>query len=97
VAKRKHRVEIDGVIYVPASDAQIAKLKPASVATSRAVAIKILTAYWLHGSELRGRGAGGFVFDALRLVAPGAAEMLDDGEHDAADVLKKCFPEAIEE
>lgn len=93
--RRRHRVEIDGVIYVPASDAQLAKLSPASIATSRAVAIKILKAYWHFGSELRGRGAGGFVFDALREVAPGAAEMLADS--DAYDVLRKCFPEAIEE
>jgi hypothetical protein len=89
------RVEIDGVIYVPASDAQLARLSPASVATSREVAIKILKAYFLHGSELRGRGAGGFVFDALKIIAPGAAELLEN--EDAYDVLRKCFPEAVDE
>lgn len=93
--RERHKVEIDGVVYVPASDAQLARLSPASVATSCAAATKILMAYYLHGGELRGRGAGGFVFDALKILAPGAAEMLE--EEDAYDVLKKCFPEAIDD
>lgn len=94
--RRRHKVEIDGVIYVPASEAQLARLSPASVAVSREVATRILMAYHLHGGELRGRGAGGFVFDALKVVAPGAAEMLSE-TNDAYEVLRKCFPEALDD
>jgi hypothetical protein len=93
--KPRHKVEIDGVPYVPASEAQLAKLSPASVAVSCEVATLILKAYWHHPSELRGRGAGGYVFDALKAVAPGAAEMLEE-TNDAGEVLSLCFPGVVD-
>jgi hypothetical protein len=92
--RARHKVEIDGVLYVRADDAQLARLSPASVATSRATAVAILKAYWHFPSELRGRGAGGFVFSALKEVAPGAAEMLSETD-DAGEVLRTMFPEAL--
>lgn len=91
--KKPHRVEIDGIIYVPASTDTIKTNDDRDAALA---AVKhILTAIYLYSNyEVGTRGPRGQLYDAIRALSPDIAAMLVD--EDADDVYKRLFSDEEE-
>jgi hypothetical protein len=55
----------------------------------------LLTALYLYDGDIRGRGARGRIFDAIKTLSPLIAESLDE-TNDPRAVLEKHLPEYLE-
>lgn len=93
--KRQPRVEIDGVLYLPAGS-DPGQVKTAGIRASRRAAAAALRMLWIYPNyQVGSRGPVGCIHDILRALAPGAKAMLEAGD-DPHDVLRACFPEELE-